>query len=190
MAVDNLVLVHDANNVAARDGLPLAHIGRMEGPAHVAGEAGDVHALGHVDVAGVLKDMLQGPLDAVEDGAHDAGAQLHGQRLLLAQHGVAHRQPRRVLVHLDGRRVALQLDDLAHQLRVAHAHQLVHGGAAHAVGHHEGPGDGEDESVVAFYFRHGADDDGFGVVVEAVEAAVVSIYWVDQCFICAVVLLS
>lgn len=39
-----------------------------------------------------------------------------------------------LLVHLDGGQVPLEADDLAHQLGVAHAHQLVHGCPHHAAG--------------------------------------------------------
>ena len=47
-----------------------------------------------------LGDGLQRPLDAVEDLLHEAGAQLHGQRLAGPVHRVADRQPGRVLVAL------------------------------------------------------------------------------------------
>ena len=136
VTVDNLILVHDANDIAARHRLPLAHVGGMKGPPHIAGEARNVHSLGHVDVAAVLKNVLQRPLDPVENGAHDAGAKLHRKRLLLTQHGIAHGEARRVLVDLNGGRVALQLDDFAHELGVAHADEFVHGRAGHAVGYH------------------------------------------------------
>ena len=54
-------------------------------------------------MAGSLGDSLQRPLDAVEDLLHEAGPQLHAQRLAGAVHRVADRQPRGVLVALRGR---------------------------------------------------------------------------------------
>jgi len=87
----------------------------------------DIDALGYVDGVGQLADRPQGSLDAIEDAAHDPGAQFHGQRLAGLVDGVSDTHARSVLVHLDGGHVALQTDDLAHQLVVSHADQLVHG---------------------------------------------------------------
>lgn len=42
----------------------------------------------------------------------------------------------RLGAHLDGGIVALQPNDLSNQLVLAHAHQLIHGGTTHVVGHH------------------------------------------------------
>ena len=146
-----LVLVNDAHDIAAGDRHALLdHGAGREGPAHVAGEGRDVHPLGHVDVPAVLEDVLQGTLDAVEDRAHDARAELDGEGLLLPEDGVANGEAGGVLVDLDGGRVALELDDLADELEVADAHELVHGGSAHVVGHDQRSGDLEDEAIVRF----------------------------------------
>ena len=41
------------------------------------------------------------PLDSVKDGAHDAGAELHGQRFACSEDGIAHGQAAGLLVNLD-----------------------------------------------------------------------------------------
>ena len=46
--------------------------------------------------------------------------------------------------HLDGGHVALEADNLADELGVAHAHELVHRSAGHLVGDHDRTRDGVD----------------------------------------------
>mmetsp|Transcript_30036 Transcript_30036/g.64386 ORF Transcript_30036/g.64386 Transcript_30036/m.64386 type:complete len:638 (+) Transcript_30036:135-2048(+) len=156
MGMDDLILVHDSHDVSPGDGLPLLDVGRGEGPPHIPRQTRNVHTLGHVDVSALLEDALQRTLDPIENRPHDSGSQLDGQRLLLPQDGISHGQAGGVLVDLDGGRVALELDDLADELGVAHADEFVHGRAGHAVGDDEGAGHFEDEAVVVFFFfRHG-----------------------------------
>lgn len=160
MGVDDLVLVHDADDIPAGHGHALAdRRAGGEGPAHAPREARRVHSLRDVHVSALLEDVLEGALDAVEDRAHDAGPELHGEGLLLPQHRVADGEAGGVLVDLDGGRVPLELDDLAHELRVADANELVHRRAGHVVGDDEGAGHLEDEAVVRFLLvlLHGCD---------------------------------
>ncbi|TNN53298.1 hypothetical protein EYF80_036453 [Liparis tanakae] len=67
-------------------------------------------------------------LDPVKDGAHDSRAELHRERLSRAEDGVADRHT--------GCGGKFKADDLSHQLTVADAHQLVHGGSRHRGGRH------------------------------------------------------
>ena len=110
-----LVFVDLADDAAAREDLALAHARRRAVRKLARGaQRRHVHAQRHKRrLAGAVEDDLQRPLDAVENVLHDARAQLNRQRRQRALNGVARRQPRRVLVALDGRVVALQLDDLA-----------------------------------------------------------------------------
>ena len=64
-------------------------------------QTGRVDALGDVDALGQFADVLQRPLDSVKDGAHDAGAELHGQGLACSEDRVANSQAAGLLVHLD-----------------------------------------------------------------------------------------
>ena len=86
--VNELVLVNDANDITAGDGLSLAEVAGGEGPPLGAGQTGNVHTLGNVDVAGVLENVLQRTLNTIKNGAHDARSELDGQRLLLAEDGI------------------------------------------------------------------------------------------------------
>lgn len=63
----------------------------VELPLEVSVEGSYVDAPGDVDALGEVVDVLQGPLDTVKDGAHDARAQLHGEGLPRPQHGIPHR---------------------------------------------------------------------------------------------------
>ena len=55
---------------------------------------------GNVNALAELANGLQGSLDTVEDGAHDAGPELDRERLARPQHGVAHGHAGRLLVDL------------------------------------------------------------------------------------------
>eukprot|EP00968_Pinguiococcus_pyrenoidosus_P006099 scaffold405_cov243-Pinguiococcus_pyrenoidosus.AAC.15 len=146
--IDEVVLPHGAEDISATDGVSLAEVHGRELPVPVGVQTRHIHALGHVHRLGHVRDVRQRALDAVEDGAHDSRAQLHRQRLARAQHGVPHREARCVLIHLDTGRVRGELDDLAHQFRVAHLHQLVHGRTAHVLGDHQRPGHAEHHAHV------------------------------------------
>lgn len=81
--------------------LSLAEVEGGELPPLAGVERGDVGTAGDVHVLVPPKDILERTLDPIEDGVHDTRTKLQGQRLALAEHGVAHRQAGRVLVHLE-----------------------------------------------------------------------------------------
>jgi len=85
-------------------------------------------------ILGQLSDVVQGTLDTIEDSVHDTGTQLDRQSLVLADDGVSHSQSTGVLIDLNGSSVALQANDLSHQLVVADADQLEHCRSGHALG--------------------------------------------------------
>ena len=122
LVVDEAVLLHVAEHEAAGHQVAHLDVEGLEVPL-----LGVVQRL-HVDTAGQegraagVRDGLQGTLDAVEDVVHDAGAQLHLQRSARALHRITDGEAGSLLVALNGGRVARQLDDLADQLEVTHAH--------------------------------------------------------------------
>ena len=76
-------------------------VGRSELPLLGDAESVGVDALGNVNALRQLVDVLQRPLDAVEDGAHDSGPELNRQRLSGPQDRVADSDTGSVLVHLE-----------------------------------------------------------------------------------------
>ena len=77
-------------------------VGRVELPLLGDAESVGVDALGDVNALRQLVDVLQGPLDAVEDRTHDAGAELDRQGLTGPQDRVADGDAGSVLVDLEG----------------------------------------------------------------------------------------
>ena len=53
-----------------------------------------------VDALCELVDVLERTLDTIENVSHDAGPELHGERLAGTQHGVPNRYTAGLLVHL------------------------------------------------------------------------------------------
>lgn len=99
--LDEPVLVDVADDVAAgQTGAP-AQLERMELPERLPADGRQPDALGYVDRAAQSLNVLQRPLNAVEDAAEEAGRQFHGQRAPGALDRVAHGQAARVLVDLD-----------------------------------------------------------------------------------------
>ena len=136
LVLDERVLLHDAEYVAAGHVAAHAHIERLKVPLLAAVERLAVDTARNVDALEEVGDVLERTLDAVEDAVHDARAELDGERLAGLEDRIADRQAGRLLVDLNGGQVALEANDLAHELQVADAHQLVHGTARHLVGHH------------------------------------------------------
>jgi hypothetical protein len=128
------VLIDLAENVSARDRVAFLERKRLELPHLRLVKAGDVDTTGYEEVLRQLSNGLKGTLDTIENVFHNAGAELYGQRLLLTEHGVTDSEPGGVLVDLDGRGVAFELNDLSYKLLVAYAHQLVHSSTGHVVG--------------------------------------------------------
>ena len=106
-------------------GLELPDLGPVQG-RHVQAAA-DV-------VPGLEGDLLQGALDAVEDAAEQARAQLHRQGPAEADGGFAGSHPFGGLVGLDNGLLAAQGDDLAEQAQLADPHLL----AVADAGQHDG----------------------------------------------------
>mmetsp|Transcript_1421 Transcript_1421/g.2992 ORF Transcript_1421/g.2992 Transcript_1421/m.2992 type:complete len:648 (+) Transcript_1421:52-1995(+) len=153
MRMNNLILIHNPHDISPRHRHALLnHPTRRKSPPNIPRQARNIHALGHVNIPRVLKDVLQRPLNTVENGPHDPRTQFHAERLLLPQDGIADGQAGGVLVDLDGGRVAFELDDFSDEFGVADADEFVHCGAGHVVGDDEGSGDLEDEAVVGFLF--------------------------------------
>eukprot|EP00053_Salpingoeca_punica_P023409 m.9950 g.9950 ORF g.9950 m.9950 type:complete len:683 (-) comp5100_c0_seq1:47-2095(-) len=149
VALDEGVLLDDTKDVAAGDGLADRQLGhRLVGPLLRAAEGVDVDAARDVDALVGDGNLLQRALDAVEDRLHDAGAQLDREGLACAVDRVADGDAGRLLVHLDGGGVGLETDDLADELAVAHAHELVHGRAAHALGSDDRAGHAQDHAIL------------------------------------------
>lgn len=89
LLLDESVLVHKAEDVAAGDVTAHAHQLRHKVPLEGTVEGVGVDALGNVDALGHLVDVQQRTLDTIEDTAHDTGAQFDRQRLLGSQHRIA-----------------------------------------------------------------------------------------------------
>mmetsp|Transcript_16908 Transcript_16908/g.42446 ORF Transcript_16908/g.42446 Transcript_16908/m.42446 type:complete len:669 (+) Transcript_16908:112-2118(+) len=158
--VHQAVLVHQAVDVAARR--EVAHLERLRlilpKDALVQGRDGD--AARDEAVAALLRDGPQRALDAVENLPQQTRAQLHRQRGVAALHQIPDLQACRLLVTLDGGGVALQPDDLANQVLVTHAHQLVHRRASDLVRHHHRAGNLLDDAALPLgsfpVARHGS----------------------------------
>mmetsp|Transcript_40100 Transcript_40100/g.123888 ORF Transcript_40100/g.123888 Transcript_40100/m.123888 type:complete len:654 (-) Transcript_40100:17-1978(-) len=148
VVVQQGVLGDVTEDVAAGDHVADAHLG-LEVPLLLAVERGHLDALGDEDVLDHAEDGVERALDAVEDLAHDARAELERERLAGAVDGVAHGEAAGLLVHLDRGGVALKADDLADEAERADLHQLVHGSAGHAVGDDDGAGHGLDGALHA-----------------------------------------
>ena len=88
--LDEGVLVDKAENVAAGDVAAHTDVLRHKVPLERSVEGIRVDALGNVNTLRHGVDVLQWSLDAVEDAAHDAGAQFNGEGLARSQDRVAH----------------------------------------------------------------------------------------------------
>lgn len=98
--LDQSVFVHYAVHVATRYVAALLDVQRIELPGGGTAQSRYIHALGYVDGAGELVDVLEGTLDAVEDAAQDAGSQLHGEGFASTEDGVADCYSAGLFVHL------------------------------------------------------------------------------------------
>ena len=83
----------------------------------------------------------KGALDAVVDVLNDAGAQLHAHGRAGGLHHRAGAQAGGLLVHLDGRRIAVHVQNLADQALLAHPHHVGHVGVLQPRRHHQRAGD-------------------------------------------------
>ena len=81
------------------------------------------------EVAALLPEDVERPLDAVVDRREEARAQLDREGLARVDDLLPRPHAGRVLVDLEGRGVALELDDLAHEAQVADPDDVEHPGA-------------------------------------------------------------
>mmetsp|Transcript_58539 Transcript_58539/g.154144 ORF Transcript_58539/g.154144 Transcript_58539/m.154144 type:complete len:435 (-) Transcript_58539:80-1384(-) len=135
--LEETVLADHADNVAARHEVADLDMQRHVVPELVAVQGRHIDAARHEDALGDLLNALQGALDTVVDTVQDAGSELQRERQACLDQGVADGEARGVLVHLDGRGVALQPDDLADERVLADADNLVHLRAGHELRHDE-----------------------------------------------------
>ena len=116
------ILLHVAVDEAACDQIAHLHIVRLELPLLGVIERLHVHTAWEEWSAARISDGLQWTLDAVEDVVHNTRSQLHLQRGTSTLHWISDSQTSSLLIALNAGSVASQLDDLAHQLEVAHTH--------------------------------------------------------------------
>ena len=135
---DGLRLLDGADDDAAVDGVADLERG-LEVPLLGVVEAGREDTA-EDEVAHLVLEDLQGALDAVVDGGEEAGAELDGEGGAGLDDGLAGLDARGLFVDLDDGLVARDLDDLAHELLVAHEDDVVHAGLD-ARGGHDGAGD-------------------------------------------------
>merc|ERR1719453_2390039 len=138
---EETVLANRADDVAAAHQVANTDRLRHELPLLRHVQRRDVNAARHKHRLRHRLNLLERALDAVENVVKDARAELQRERLAGLDDRVTDRQPRGVLVHLNAGRVALDLDDLAHELLPADAHHLVHLRARHATRHDQRPRD-------------------------------------------------
>ena len=124
---------HRAQNLAAvtRRSRP-RHRG-CKAPVVLAVQRGQVHAAADERTAAHL-DHRQRALDAVENTAQQAGAQFHRKRQPGAKHRRAGLHAGGFFIDLDGDDIAVQADDLAHQVLFAHLDQFQHAHLARPLG--------------------------------------------------------
>jgi len=124
----------------------------LEVPLLVATQPGRSHATENE----ITHDCLQHgerPLHAVIDVPEQSGTQLDRERLAGVGDGLPRPDPGGLLVHLDDRLLAEDLDDLSHQLLRPHEHDVVHA-RLHADGRHDRPGDALDRAGSLDFRRH------------------------------------
>ena len=136
--LDVLRLLDGPDDVPGPDGLPDLHL-RHELPRLLAGEPGRLHAP-EDEVPHRLLEDGERALDPVVDAPEEAGAELDNERGARVRDGLAGLHAARVLVPLDDRLVALDLDDLPQELLLAHELDVVHP-RAEPRGGDDGPGD-------------------------------------------------
>ena len=96
-------------------------------------ERGNVDASFEVG-AGDLHNLVERTLNAVVNRADQAGAQLNGQRRTGGFNGFAGAETGGFFIYLNGRAVAVHLDNLANQTLRADAHNVEHIRVAHTLG--------------------------------------------------------
>src|SRR3989454_7635150 len=122
--LDVLRLLDGAHDVARPHGLTRLHL-RSEGPRLFPRETRRLHPA-EDEVSHHLLEDRERPLDAVVDAPEEARAQFDNERPSRIQHGFPGPDAARVLVHLDDRLLADDLDDFPQQLLLADELDVVH----------------------------------------------------------------
>ena len=135
-AVLDAELFHRAQHVALLHNIALLH-GRLEVPLLAPVERHHGNSARN-EIAGLGLNLIQRPLDAVKHSAQQTRPQLHGKGRARAVHLLAGLQAARVLVHLNGRAVALQRYYLAGKLQLPDFHELVDLRALHSLRLYDG----------------------------------------------------
>src|SRR6266516_1826406 len=139
--LDVLGLLDRAEHLAALDRVALLHRG-PEVPLLLSAQPRRAHAA-EDEVPHDLFQDGQRPLHAVVDVPEESGPEFDREGLARVRHRLAGPDAGRLLVHLDDRLVAEDLDDLPHQLLGPDEHDVVHARAEPDRGH-DGPSDALD----------------------------------------------
>jgi hypothetical protein len=89
--VEEFILEAGANDVTPSYQVANLQFGRSVVPLLVLVERGQLDSSGDENRLGLFGDLLQGPLDSVENGGQDSWSQLHGQLTAGPQHWVSDR---------------------------------------------------------------------------------------------------
>src|SRR5438876_6055557 len=139
--LDIFRLLDRAPDLARAHGLARLHL-RGEGPRLLSGETRGLHPA-ESEVSLHLREDRERPLDAVVDAPEEAGPQFDDEGSPRVEDGFPRPDAARVLVDLDDRLVAHDLDDFAEQLLFPDELDVVHS-RAEAGGRHDGACDSED----------------------------------------------
>src|SRR5439155_21913729 len=116
--LDVLRFLNGPDDLSRSDGLALFHLW-IEPPRLLPRQPGRLHAA-QDEIAHHLLEDRQRALDSVVDAAEESGTQLDDEGSAGVQDRFARLHPARVLVHLDDRLVAHDLDDFSEELLLAH----------------------------------------------------------------------
>ena len=122
-------------NIARPHLCPVGHRG-LELPFLLAVEAGHCASPAH-ELSFGLDERVQRPLDTVVNALDQSGPELDAQGRFGIDHRLARPHPRRLLIDLDRGVIAPQFNDLAYQVQLTYANDIVHPGACHAVCNHD-----------------------------------------------------
>mmetsp|Transcript_13758 Transcript_13758/g.21366 ORF Transcript_13758/g.21366 Transcript_13758/m.21366 type:complete len:645 (-) Transcript_13758:325-2259(-) len=144
--LDEGILLDNTEDVTCRDVVSSLGFGDKV-PFVGFGESLGFDTIGDEDALGLSGNILQRALDTIEDTPHDTRTQLYRQRKTRASDRVTDLQPRGFLVHLNGGRALLQLNDLTDQFFVTNTNQFVHERTLHILGNHDRTSDGMDNTL-------------------------------------------
>src|SRR5207249_9289776 len=122
--LDVLRFLNGPDDLSGGDGLALFHL-RIEPPRLLPREAGRLHPA-QDEIAHDLLEARERALNPVIYAAEESRAQFDDEGSAGVQDRFAWPHPARVLVHLDDRLVAHDLDDLAEELLLSHELDVVH----------------------------------------------------------------